>query len=165
LKRVLFSLLLLCATALVLIPSGQAQAATAEKTSIANPFIVYTTLDELKNAAGFIVKSPKLLPTNYQESYHAMLNTEKMIEVFYKKDAEEIIYRMAPREEGMDISGDYNKYPQQKTLLYNDLKITTKGTNHLIRLAIWHDAENTYSLSFSEGISSDMLTAIIQNIN
>jgi hypothetical protein len=165
LKRILFSLLLLFTTALILIPSGQVQAATAEKTSIANPFIVYTTLDELKSAAGFAVKSPKLLPTNYQESYHAMLNTGKMIEVFYKKDAEEIIYRMAPREDGSDISGDYTQYPKQKTLLCNDLKITTKGTNHSIRLAIWHDAENTYSLSFSEGISADMLTAIIQNIN
>lgn len=164
-RKILFPLLLLFSAALVLLPSIQVQAASAEKVSIANPFIVYTTLDELKNAAAFTIKSPKLLPTNYQESYHAMLNTEKMIEVFYKKDTEEIIYRMAPHEESADISGDYNKYPQQKTLLYNDLKITTKGTAHSIRLAIWHDAENTYSLSFSEGISADMLTAIIQNIN
>ena len=164
-RKILFPLLLLFAAVVILIPSVQVEAATAEKNSIANPFIVYTTLDELKNAAAFEIKSPKLMPTNYQESYHAMLNTEKMIEVFYKKDAEEIIYRMAPREDGSDISGDYNKYAQQKTLLCNDLKITTKGTNHLIRLAIWHDAGNTYSLSFSEGISADMLMAIIQNIN
>ena len=150
--------------AILLLPVHVFAAPAPVAVGMANPFVQYQSLSELKQDSIFTVKTPQLLPVNFQEHYFSMLRDKKMIEVRYAAGDQEIGYRMANITLGINISGDYTKYPAEQTIFLNSLPILARGDGSLIHSAIWVQDGYSYSLSFSNGISASQLLDIIKNI-
>lgn len=115
----------------------------------ASPWHEHKTLDELKNAVDY--------PISFPESIDGMSITflqemEKLAEARYGDN--KITLRKGTGTD--DISGDHNKYPDEKTL---DGNITVKGEGGLIKLAVWTDGEYNYAIC-SEGISEEKVLEI-----
>ncbi|MFA6850121.1 MAG: DUF4367 domain-containing protein [Selenomonadaceae bacterium] len=163
----------LCAVAVAMSVSSIGQAAeegteqpVIMKEELANPFIEYTSMKELRKVAGFITKSPHVLPENFHKTYIAMLRDKSFIEVQYvRSDEQKIVYKMAvKRWADRDISGDYTVYDWKQVVEVDNNEVTTRGNADGIHIAEWKDGEASYSLSFSQGISRKLIKEIIENI-
>lgn len=162
----------LCAVAVVTSISsiGQAAEGRAEQPvtmieGLANPFIEYTSMKELRKEAGFTTKIPHVLPENYHKVYIAMLRDKSFIEVQYVSDEQKIVYKMAAKRwADRDISGDYTLYDWKQVMEADNNEVTLKGNADGIHIAEWKDGEASYSLSFSQGISRKFIKEIIESI-
>ena len=69
-----------------------------------------------------------------------------------------------------NVSGDYNVYPESKTLNFKGLEILCLGQDGQIRLARWEFGGNSYSLSFNAGdmnrpgLTEDQVTSLVNQI-
>ena len=95
--------------AILLLPVQVFAAPSPVTVGMANPFVQYQSLSDLKQDSIFTVKTPQLLPVNFQEHYFSMLRDKKMIVVRYAAGDQEIGYRMANITLGINIRGDYTK--------------------------------------------------------
>ena len=78
------------------------------------------------------------------------LNKESgLLEVIFKNGEESITFRKAKGNE--DISGDYTLYDSETKVRINGRDVTLKGSDACYTLAIWTDADSSYSLSLSHG--------------
>lgn len=171
--------------------SGTALADSDEITEIGmpNPFISCETIEDAAELAGFSMK----LPEN-PEGYSFITITaveDSMIQIQYttedddeseasenktadsgtdsidwdtpNQDTEEITVRKASGSE--DISGDYNEYPENGTIVSDrNLTVTVKGKKGLIYTAVWARGKFTYSITAGSGIDSQTLYAMISKI-
>ena len=114
-----------------------------------SPWHEHKTFDELKNAVNFPVSFPESIDGMPITFLQEMGNNA---EVRYNDG--KITLRKGTGTD--DISGDYNEYPEVKTL---DENITAKGEGGLIKLAVWTDGEYSYAIC-SEGISEEKVLEI-----
>lgn len=81
---------------------------TSQKTAIGNPWSSWTSIEEAENHIGFQFGLPEVIAESYHASAIRTLNKD-LIEVIYRDESFEVCVRKQ-KEEGQDISGDYNKY-------------------------------------------------------
>lgn len=130
--------------------------AQSENTQIPNPWTEYDSLEEAEKAAGFSIGDPALFGNT--ATAFRVLSTDggKMIEVeFENAEGETFAIRKAPGSG--DISGDYTKYSSEETVVLDDQALTVKGEGDKKFLAIWTDAEYSYSVFSREGASEEAL--------
>ncbi len=170
-KRVLF--IVLCATYMlmpVLSQAAQKELPSELFSQLANPFVDCNRLDEAESLAGFNMVLPKKVPKGYEVIAYRVLTTgEKMIEVVYEKNREELRFRKGKVEH---IDGDYNNYTETATVKVNGVSVSLSGDKGKIQLAKWKFADYLYSISataYNEqfvtiggGISKSEMTALIQ---
>lgn len=125
---------------------------------IPNPFTDHDTLEEAGKVAGFDLAVPEKVNGSPRQNIQTM--DSGMIQVFYGDGENEICIRKAPGNE--DISGDYNSYAQVTAADVNGVKVTMKGENGLVRLAIWISGGYTYSISARAGMSSSDMSALVR---
>lgn len=128
---------------------------------IANPFTEYDTLADAAAAAGFEISVPDSID-GYSGRVIRVLAAEddRMIEVIYQDgENKEVRVRKAPGAE--DISGDYNQYDRSEAAVVGDYNVTLQGNGDTICLATWTAGEYTYSVSFSDGVSTDSAAQLI----
>lgn len=136
----------------------------SENVEIPNPFVDCDSLSEAVNIVGFDVVVPDSID-GYPEKYIRAIATDerKMAEVVYENDDEnEIRIRKALGSE--DISGDYNLYDQNNTVMVGELEVVMKGNGDTISLATWTNSDYTYSVYASAGISSEAISDLIAAI-
>lgn len=145
-----------------------------EKIGMPNPLITRANVEEASKAVQFTFVTPSLMPVNYKVDQIITIDN-KLAEVFYMNNADEIVYRMAKlkaptttatnsKTEDNDISGDYTQYSQVGSIDINNLHINIKGNNNLIYLATWQDAQFTYSLHSTVGLTHTQVVGIIASI-
>ena len=85
---------------------------------------------------------------------------EELAEIQYVGKTDTLCYRKSNGTE--DNSGDYNVYPQEKTLNIAENTVTLKGEENLYTLAAWTDGSYAYSISVTAPISQETFTALIE---
>lgn len=143
-------------------PPSNAIGENSGSASIPNPFTDCATLAEAEKIAGFSLALPKsLINDSVKVSYRAQKGT--MIEVIISKEEE--ILRIRKAKGDGDISGDYNEYSQINTVYLNGKKITLKGNDGNINVAIWTNEGYSYGLLINNKINEEDTLNIISEIN
>lgn len=116
---------------------------------IANPWSEFDTLEEAESDAGIEIE----LPESYQGFNHRIYRAmhRQMIEVIYQDADGREGFRIRKSRDFGDISGDYTRYDQEKTLEIGDRFVETRGNGDEISVARW----GNLSLNLSYAICAE----------
>lgn len=126
-----------------------------------NPLVYHHTIDEASKVVGFAFKIPTKLPVGYAQSSIVTINKE-IAQVIYENGENVITYRTA---KGIsDISGDYSTDFATRTIAVGTLSVTVKSEDGRTRVAYWEKGDLSCSVVFSNDVSDDQLSVIIESI-
>lgn len=126
-----------------------------------NPFADCETKEEAEELAGFSLTIPESLEQEGStEAYRAM--KDSMLEVLVSGEEDQIRIRKGAGEE--DISGDYTAYEKEDTVEIGERKVTVKGDETLVYLAVWQEGEYSYSVSSENGMALEDMTQLVEGI-
>ena len=128
---------------------------------IPSPFVDCETMTDAEKTAGFNVAVPEKIPEGYAQKLIQAVKND-MIQVFYKNGEKEILIRKA--KGSRDISGDYNKYKENNTMTVNSLKVSTRGNDGKVNVAVWGNGEFTFAV-LADGLDSTAIGDMIKNMN
>lgn len=121
-----------------------------------NPMQRFEDVEAAGEAVGFTVSIPVL--DNIDAIF--VINGE-IVQIKGQYAGQAITFRMGQGSE--DISGDFNVYENETSLLIQGHEITAKGNGDLISLVLWQTDEFTYSIH-SEGLSEEKIAALIESM-
>ncbi|WP_143008394.1 hypothetical protein [Pseudobutyrivibrio sp. YE44] len=134
----------------------------SESTTIANPLVEYDSAKELSDAAGFTIKdlNTKKFPFKITSTSYILIGGTTAEIIYYGEDDKAICYRKAAGHN--DISGDYNTYEYEKQEFNGNGSITLKGNEeNKYSLALWEDANYSYSLSMEPAQTMGSITLML----
>ena len=103
----------------------------------------------LEQAVGFSVEEAETLPFAPQEVLYTAFDSG-LAQVEYRgENGQTALLRKSQGPE--DNSGDFNQYPDVKTLTAAEADVTLKGADGQFTLALWQEDGFAYSLSLSQG--------------
>lgn len=121
----------------------------------------YVSIDELSRALGFTVKAPAVIPFEPEQIvYSAMF--EEFAQIDYAGDGATLCVRMARGTE--DISGDYNEYAREETVVINGCDVVLKGDGNTISLACWTDGAYAYAISAEPAIAREAMLRMVEDM-
>ena len=138
--------------------NAQAETAETENVQIPNP------CTDAAQAAGFDLTVPGEISGCSEKSYR-VLNAEGdvMFEIIYASGEDETArIRKAPGAN--DVSGNYNEYAETETVDVGGVRVTMKGADGLVKLAVWTNGDYSYALSVESGLSQNDMAALVSNI-
>lgn len=130
-------------------------------TQLANPFVQCDTLEAAAETAGFEMTAPETVEGYSEKAISAI--KESLIKVSYSNGTDSLTIRKGKSSE--DISGDYNQYEENGTLDIDGLSLTIKGNDGKINVAIWSADDYSFSITSSEGLTSDQASELVKEIN
>ena len=134
-----------------------------EPIDVATDSIVeYSSLEELEMAMGFDIPSLDELPFDVTEAVYT--NSFGIARVDYYGAAGENITLSKAKDDGADISGDYNEYTSVTEENTNGITVTLKGNEDSYSLATWTEGEYAYAVSANPGIPYENIMKIIRFI-
>lgn len=118
---------------------------------IANPWSEFDTLEEAEADAGVELT----LPESYQGFDHRIYRAmhRQMIEVIYQDADGREGFRIRKSRDFGNISGDYTRYDQEKTLEIGDRFVETRGNGDEISVARWGNL--SLNLSYAISVAED----------
>lgn len=118
---------------------------------IANPWSEFDSLEEAESDAGIEIE----LPESYQGFNHRIYRSmhRQMIEVIYQDADGREGFRIRKSRDFGDISGDYTRYDQEKTLEIGDRFVVTRGNGDAISVARWGNL--SLNLSYAICVAED----------
>lgn len=132
-----------------------------QQIQIPNPFVTVKTLEEAEQLAGFKIKLPSKLVTDYtQDGISAIKDT--LININFTKENNMVGVRKGKGT--ADVSGDYTIYQNEEKITANNIQTTIKGNNGTFNLAIWQNEGFAYSVHLASGISEAELIEILQGL-
>lgn len=140
--------------------SGKWNLGNKIEVQVMNPIVKYKTLKEAEKAVNF----QGTLPSYISQNYNISVISNKILQILYKNNDNEILFRMSKSYSGSDLSGDYNVYEKEEKLKSGDLEVKVKENNQLVFIAEWVKANMIYSINISNGIEKDELFKIIGSI-
>ena len=120
---------------------------------ISNPVAGHETLEDAEKAIGFEIEYNGI---DKVINYSTIGND--ILEISFKGG----YLRKAKGSD--DISGDNNEYKVEKSVEIDGKKVTLKGTDKLINLAVWTDGDFSYCLGFDEGTTEKEITNLVSGI-
>ena len=137
-----------------------------------SPVHVFTTVKEATDYMNIIPQMPKLLPVGF--NIQSVITLEKDIlqvvyvyepgaEPYYNKAGGALIIYRSSKLTG-DISGDRKIHKVIETERVDGTKVTFKGSDKMVNLALWMKDGQNHSLEFQHPVTRDMAKAMIRNI-
>ena len=132
-------------------PEEAASADAPMSMQIANPWSEFDTLEEAEADAGVELT----LPESYQGFDHRIYRAmhRQMIEVIYQDADGREGFRIRKSRDFGNISGDYTRYDQEKTLEIGDRFVETRGNGDEISVARWGNL--SLNLSYAISVAED----------
>lgn len=130
-----------------------------DNVAIGNEITECQDIAELSQYAGFKMNEITDIPFDIVEHTYTWLFDE-IAQIEYVGNSNTITYRVA-RSEG-DISGDYNTYTKIREEMVESNRVTMKGSEDKVYVAIWQSGEYSYAVCSSNGISYSEMKAIIE---
>lgn len=142
----------------------QAETTDTENVQIPNPWTDYDSKDDAAQAAGFDLAVPDEISGCSEKSYRVLsAEGDVMFEIIYASGEDETArIRKAPGAD--DVSGNYNEYAETETVDVGGVRVTMKGENSLVKLAVWTNGDYSYVLSVENAISQSDMAALVSNI-
>lgn len=143
---------------------AQTETADTETAQIPNPWTDYDSKDAAAQAAGFDFTVPDEISGCSEKSYRVLsAEGDVMFEIIYASGEDETArIRKAPGAD--DVSGNYNEYAETETVDVGGVRVTMKGENGLVKLAVWTNGDYSYVLSVESGLSQNDMAALVSNI-
>ncbi len=107
--------------------------------------------------AGFSLELPERNP-NWVDQTTIRAIDSALIEVTYEGQGRELTIRKGAGSG--DISGDYNAYGHEETVVVDGCRVTVKGTERKVAVAVWARDGYTYAVSAVPGMELEELTAL-----
>lgn len=137
-----------------------------------SPVHVFTTVKEAADYMNITPQMPKLLPVGF--NIQSVITLEKDIlqvvyvyepgaEPYYNKAGGALIIYRSSKLTG-DISGDRKIHKVIETERVDGTKVTFKGSDKMVNLALWMKDGQNHSLEFQHPVTRDVAKAIICNI-
>lgn len=137
-----------------------------------SPVHVFTTVKEAADYMNITPQMPKLLPVGF--NIQSVITLEKDIlqvvyvyepgaEPYYNKAGGALIIYRSSKLTG-DISGDHKIHKVIETERVDGTKVTFKGSDKMVNLALWMKDGQNHSLEFQHPVTRDMAKAMIRNI-
>ena len=137
-----------------------------------SPVHVFTTVKEAADYMNITPQMPKLLPVGF--NIQSVITLEKDIlqvvyvyepgaEPYYNKAGGALIIYRSSKLTG-DISGDRKIHKVIETERVDGTKVTFKGSDKMVNLALWMKDGQNHSLEFQHPVTRDMAKAMIRNI-
>ena len=137
-----------------------------------SPVHVFTTVEAASEYIGFRPQMPKLLPVGF--NIQSVITLEKDIlqvvyvyksgaDPYYNQDGGAYIIYRSSKLTG-DISGDHKIHKVVETERVDGTKVTFKGSDKMVNLALWMKDGQNHSLEFQRPVTRDVAKAIIRNI-
>lgn len=137
-----------------------------------SPVHVFTTVKEATDYMNITPQMPKLLPVGF--NIQSVITLEKDIlqvvyvyepgaEPYYNKAGGALIIYRSSKLTG-DISGDRKIHKVIETERVDGTKVTFKGSDKMVNLALWMKDGQNHSLEFQHPVTRDMAKAMIRNI-
>ena len=139
--------------------TASTSAVSDASTQIANPFVVCKNLDEAAKVAGFSMTVPEAVKGYTLDEISAV--QKNMIQVIYQNGDATLSLRKGAGSE--DISGDYNQYPEEKTVQVGERSVTMKGKDGKVKVAIWNGDGYAYAVD-ATGVSEAEMTTLVAGI-
>lgn len=115
----------------VVISPNPAQDDSDSMPDMSNPFIGCDSLDEAGSIAG------------YKKEFISVISSD-LIQVTYQDGENSLCIRKAAGDG--DISGDYNRYDENKTAKIGNIQADMRGTDGKVSTAVWNREGFAYSL-------------------
>lgn len=120
------------------------------------------SLTELEEGVGFDMPEFETLPFEKVETTYT--NAFGIVRIDYYGSSEECITISKGKDDGTDVSGDYNENASVIEEQVDSITVTLKGNEESYNLAIWTDGEYAYAISANPGISYEIVMKMIQVI-
>lgn len=121
----------------------------------------FATAKELSQTVGFEVTDLSGLPITVEHTTYLSFGQE-LAQIEYTDGNQTITFRKSAGSE--DNSGDYTAYSITEIQKINSDTVTLKGEKEKYHLAIWEKDGFSYSLHFTNGITSDEMQNLIAKI-
>ena len=124
--------------------------------------IEYDSLLELNDAMGFAVPEVSLLP--FEPTVTVYTNSFGISRIdYYGADGENITLSVA-KDDGTDISGDYNEYENVTEETINNVTVTLKGNGDTVSLAAWTQNSYAYSIGANPGVDAESMENMVKSV-
>ena len=133
----------------------------SENLTAVNGITEVSSSAELSAAVGFPVAEITRLPFTPSEVIYCSY-WDEMAQITYSDGTKSALFRQSCGTE--DNSGDYNEYTDTTTITFDTGTVLLKGDSDLYTLAIWQDTAYSYSLSLSEGLTSEEWVPLLESI-
>lgn len=161
-KLVIVAVVLLLSSALLAFGSQVAEPSpSSSQVQVVNPVVRYDTLESLQGAADFLIQTPQALPTGYEVKEYALI-AQAIAQVTYENGADKLIYRMAAQSPSEE-KGD--PLPWQASLDCGASTVAVEGEEEdVILRASWQRDGMWYSLTSTQGLTAESLTALVTSV-
>ena len=164
-KSILWCAVALMVCALLLAVGSQvAEPSThSSKVAVISPVASYDTLQSLQGAADFSIQTPQALPEGYQVSSYSLI-ADTTARVVYTNGSERLVYSTASGE-GSLYTEDTASYSWNSTVTCGASSVQVSGNEEdVILFASWQRDGISYSLSSTEGLTMESLTALVTSV-
>lgn len=142
----------------------------SEKIGMANPWQETEDLQEACAGAGIRLDEPipQALPKDTLEKkpYRYMDGT---LELIYADEEDELTLRVSTKQQGFDLTGDYNKYSEEWDENYKGLVAHCRGDGEKINAAVFDGQGCHFAVMYDSGqegrgLTSDQLKSLVMCI-
>lgn len=141
-------------------PTYEEMTGTVGGDGIATPFVDCENMPEACLKAGFFMSAPSDI-AGYPYRHISVIPGE-LIQVEYSGCFNAFTLRKSKTIEGeRTLTGDYNDYPESKTLDLNGRSVKVNGKNGIINNAYWTIGNHSYAVYAGVGIDENTLSQIV----
>ena len=126
---------------------------------VANPFVDCESAYDAAQLAGFDVTFPESVP-GYSERFYQAIEGE-LAQCFYYEGESRVLIRKAIDDGTGDISGDYGEYSEIATVGVGDAKVTERGEDGLVHVAIWTRDKYAFAIDADEGLEPEVIEQLV----
>ena len=158
----------LCVLALAGCGSAKENAAdetpeSSADTEIAVPFHEADSEEEAEKEAGFVISVPETVNGAVSRKF-IVFNDHTLIDVRYLDAEGNEVLSVRKCTEQENVSGDYNEYAEEKTVVSGSVTVTAKENDGTVYTAEWNDGTYGYSLHSDAGMDEDTLVSLVSEI-
>ena len=162
-KLLIAAVVLILLSALLAFGSQVAEPSqNSSSVQVVNPVAQYDTLESLQGAADFLVQTPQALPSGYEASEYALV-ARTMAQVTYSCGEDKLVYCTSVAQEAPKETPE--EFPWKSSLACGASTVSVLGSQEDVILhASWQRDGMWYSLTSSEGLTAESLTALVTSV-
>ena len=130
---------------------------------IPNPWQEYSNLKAACQAADIKLQAPEEIFGGHQTVWRSVPG-DRLVEIIYQDAKGQEIARVRKAKAIDDISGDYKQYANIEKLAVGKDIVIVEGDNRSFCTAIWHKNGYSYSITLQNGVSRQVIGALVADI-
>lgn len=148
--------------------SVNAGSVTSNTAQVANPWVDCSSLEEVESHAGFSFSVPESLDGYGPRILQAVdgETAQAMYEDLDDLDDPSVPVACIRKSlgEGEDVSGDYEDYPDSKTIEVGGIEVALRGAERSWHVATWSNDGFSYAITLSDGRDAEWMASTVASV-